>query len=77
MSDLGTTNGTLVEGEEVVGEMAIAPGATIRLGEMALLFDPADVELPGLEPGLSLSLSLSRRPLRGGKRRPRYRRPSS
>ncbi|NNG16490.1 MAG: FHA domain-containing protein, partial [Gemmatimonadales bacterium] len=51
LSDLGSTNGTLVEGEEVVGEMALAPGATIRLGEMALLFDPSDVELPELEPG--------------------------
>lgn len=51
LSDLGTTNGTLVEGEEVVDEMALAPGATIRLGEMALLFDPADVDFPGLEPG--------------------------
>ena len=51
LSDLGSTNGTLVEGEEVVGEMALAPGATIRLGEMALLFDPADGELPTLERG--------------------------
>lgn len=51
LSDMGSTNGTLVEGEEVVTEMAVAPGATIRLGEMALLFDPADVEVPHLQSG--------------------------
>jgi len=51
LSDMGSTNGTLVEGEEVAAEMAVAPGATIRLGEMALLFDPADVEVPHLESG--------------------------
>ncbi|TFG51843.1 MAG: FHA domain-containing protein [Gemmatimonadales bacterium] len=51
LSDMGSTNGTLVEGEEVATEMAVAPGATIRLGEMALLFDPADVEVPHLESG--------------------------
>ncbi len=51
LSDMGSTNGTLVEGEEVVTEMAVAPGATIRLGEMALLFDPSDVEVPHLESG--------------------------
>jgi len=51
LSDMGSTNGTLVEGEEVTTELAVAPGATIRLGEMALLFDPADVTVPQLEPG--------------------------
>jgi pSer/pThr/pTyr-binding forkhead associated (FHA) protein len=51
LSDMGSTNGTLVEGEEVATEMAMAPGATIRLGEMALLFDPADVDVPHLESG--------------------------
>ena len=58
LSDMGSTNGTLVEGEEVVTEMAVAPGATIRLGEMALLFDPADVEVPHLESGATRVVAL-------------------
>jgi len=40
--DVGSTNGTFVEGERVTAEAAIAPGTTLRFGELSVLFDPAD-----------------------------------
>ncbi|HEX6644866.1 MAG TPA: FHA domain-containing protein [Gemmatimonadales bacterium] len=42
LSDLGSTNGTFVDGELATGEVPLGPGATIRLGEVALLFEPLD-----------------------------------
>jgi pSer/pThr/pTyr-binding forkhead associated (FHA) protein len=42
VSDLGSTNGTYVEGEPVVGETALLPGSTIRFGDVAVLFEPHD-----------------------------------
>jgi pSer/pThr/pTyr-binding forkhead associated (FHA) protein len=42
ISDLGSTNGTFVDGERVRGETALAPGATLKLGEVAILFEPMD-----------------------------------
>jgi pSer/pThr/pTyr-binding forkhead associated (FHA) protein len=42
ISDLGSTNGTYVEGEPVVGETPLAPGTTIRFGDVAVLFEPHD-----------------------------------
>ena len=41
-SDLGSTNGSLVDGIPAEGEVALPPGATIQLGEIKLLFDPAE-----------------------------------
>jgi pSer/pThr/pTyr-binding forkhead associated (FHA) protein len=46
ISDLGSTNGTFVEGEPVVGETDLAPGTTIRFGDVAVLFEPHDNEVP-------------------------------
>ncbi len=40
--DLGSTNGTTVDGETVTGELPLSPGATIRFGEVAVLFEPMD-----------------------------------
>jgi pSer/pThr/pTyr-binding forkhead associated (FHA) protein len=40
--DLDSTNGTFVDGERVAGEAPLAPGATIRLGDVALVFEPTD-----------------------------------
>ena len=40
LTDLGSTNGTVVDGEKVAGEAVLSPGATVRLGEVGLLFDP-------------------------------------
>ncbi|MFL5514790.1 MAG: FHA domain-containing protein [Gemmatimonadales bacterium] len=42
IGDLGSTNGTFVEGEPVVGETPLAPGTTIRFGDVAVLFEPHD-----------------------------------
>lgn len=40
--DLGSTNGTNVDGEAVEDEMPLTPGATLRVGEVTLLFEPKD-----------------------------------
>ena len=42
ISDLESTNGTTVDGEPVKGEFPLSPGATIRFGEVAVLFEPMD-----------------------------------
>jgi len=53
LSDLGSTNGTYVEGEPVTGETALTPGTTLRFGEVAVLFEPLDdrpsAKLPGTQ----------------------------
>ncbi len=40
--DLDSTNGTFVDGERVKGEAPLAPGATVRFGEVSLVFEPTD-----------------------------------
>jgi pSer/pThr/pTyr-binding forkhead associated (FHA) protein len=40
--DLDSTNGTFVDGERVAGEAPLAPGANIRFGDVALVFEPTD-----------------------------------
>lgn len=42
ITDLGSTNGTYVEGEPVTGDTALTPGTTLRFGEIAVLFEPLD-----------------------------------
>jgi pSer/pThr/pTyr-binding forkhead associated (FHA) protein len=42
ITDLGSTNGTFVEGEPVEGDTALPPGTTIRFGDVAVLFEPHD-----------------------------------
>ncbi len=42
LTDLGSTNGTFVDGERIAGETAISPGAAIRFGEISLMFEPTD-----------------------------------
>lgn len=46
LSDLGSTNGTFVEGDRISGEVALTPGATLKFGEVAVLFEPLDDALP-------------------------------
>jgi pSer/pThr/pTyr-binding forkhead associated (FHA) protein len=46
LTDLGSTNGTFVEGEAVTGDTALTPGATIRFGDVAVLFEPLDEPAP-------------------------------
>ncbi len=40
--DLDSTNGTFVDGDQIKGEAPLAPGATIRFGDVSLVFEPTD-----------------------------------
>jgi pSer/pThr/pTyr-binding forkhead associated (FHA) protein len=42
LSDTGSTNGTFVDDERVTGEVALGPGATLRFGEVSVLWEPFD-----------------------------------
>lgn len=46
LTDLGSTNGTFADGVLVSGEVVLGPGATLKFGEVAVLFDPVDREEP-------------------------------
>ena len=47
LTDLGSTNGTYVEGEPLKGELPLGPGTTIRFGDVLALFEPLDDKVPG------------------------------
>lgn len=40
--DLDSTNGTFIDGDQIKGEVPLAPGATVRFGEIATVFEPTD-----------------------------------
>ncbi|MDX2191954.1 MAG: FHA domain-containing protein [Gemmatimonadales bacterium] len=40
--DLESTNGTFVDGEKLTEEAALSPGATVRFGDVSVLFDSLD-----------------------------------
>jgi pSer/pThr/pTyr-binding forkhead associated (FHA) protein len=40
--DLGSTNGTYVDGERIDADMPIAPGTLVRFGDVQLVFEPTD-----------------------------------
>ena len=42
LTDLGSTNGSRVDGQPVSGELALSPGAELALGEVVLVFEPRD-----------------------------------
>lgn len=42
LSDLNSTNGTFLEGERIAEETPLAPGTTVRFGEVSVLFEPFD-----------------------------------
>jgi pSer/pThr/pTyr-binding forkhead associated (FHA) protein len=46
LSDLGSTNGTFVEGERLSGELALTPGTTLRFGDVVAMFEPLDDHVP-------------------------------
>jgi pSer/pThr/pTyr-binding forkhead associated (FHA) protein len=46
LSDLGSTNGTFVEGERLSGDVALGPGTTVKFGDVAVLFEPLDESVP-------------------------------
>lgn len=46
LTDLGSTNGTFVEGERLTGEMPLSPGTTLKFGDVSALFEPLDEPVP-------------------------------
>ncbi len=42
LADLGSTNGTMVDGEKIEGDIPLAPGAFVRFGDVQLIFEPTD-----------------------------------
>lgn len=42
LMDNGSTNGTFVDGERLSGEAVLSPGALIRFGETAVMFEPTE-----------------------------------
>jgi pSer/pThr/pTyr-binding forkhead associated (FHA) protein len=46
IADLGSTNGSWVDEERVEDELPLTPGATIRLGEVTMMFEPLDSPEP-------------------------------
>ncbi len=40
--DLDSTNGTFIDGDQIKGDAPLAPGATVRFGDVALVFEPTD-----------------------------------
>jgi pSer/pThr/pTyr-binding forkhead associated (FHA) protein len=51
LTDLGSTNGTFVEGERLTGETPLGPGSTLKFGDVAALFEPLDESVPSGRPG--------------------------
>jgi pSer/pThr/pTyr-binding forkhead associated (FHA) protein len=48
--DLDSTNGTFVDGDQVKGESPLAPGSTVRFGDVSTVFEPTD-DAAGVEKG--------------------------
>ena len=46
LTDLGSTNGTFVDGERLTGEAPLSPGTTIKFGDVMALFEPLDHAVP-------------------------------
>ncbi|MEP7227976.1 MAG: FHA domain-containing protein, partial [Gemmatimonadales bacterium] len=46
LTDMGSTNGTFVEGERLAGEAPLSPGTTLRFGDVIALFEPLDEKVP-------------------------------
>jgi hypothetical protein len=42
LTDLGSTNGTLVDGERIEEDTPLAPGCFVRFGDVQLVFEPTD-----------------------------------
>jgi pSer/pThr/pTyr-binding forkhead associated (FHA) protein len=42
LTDLGSTNGTMVDGEKVAEDTPLAPGCFVRFGDIQLVFEPTD-----------------------------------
>jgi len=40
--DCDSTNGTFIDGDQIKGDAPLAPGATVRFGDISLVFEPTD-----------------------------------
>ena len=45
LSDLGSTNGTFIDGEPLTGDAPLSPGNVVRFGDVSLMFEPTDDHL--------------------------------
>ena len=54
LTDLGSTNGTTVDGVRLEDEMPLSPGSTIIIGEVPMLFDPTEGQVVTGQPGTSV-----------------------
>ncbi|PYO87497.1 MAG: hypothetical protein DMD66_10065 [Gemmatimonadetes bacterium] len=65
--DLDSTNGTFIDGDQVKGDAPLAPGATVRFGDVSAVFEPTDDA--GVEKGASTRmievLTMSPQPSKG------------
>src|SRR4029077_2437418 len=66
--DLDSTNGTFIDGDQVKGDAPLAPGATVRFGDVSAVFEPTD-DSAGVEKGASTRmievLTMSPQPSKG------------
>jgi pSer/pThr/pTyr-binding forkhead associated (FHA) protein len=81
LSDLGSTNGTFVEGERLRGEVPLSPGTTLKFGDVTALFEPLDDRVPvarshGTQVMAGLDAKVAAEPAAGAQTaRPQRRRP--
>jgi pSer/pThr/pTyr-binding forkhead associated (FHA) protein len=45
LSDVGSTNGTFIDGERLTGDAPLTPGNVVRFGDVSLMFEPTDDHL--------------------------------
>lgn len=75
VADLGSTNGTAVDGEPVRDEAPLTPGCTLRLGDVELLFEPHDRAAAPVAGTAVLPQALAPEPAAAGPRAGAPRRP--
>jgi len=54
LTDLGSTGGSLVDGQPVTEETPLSPGTTIMLGDLAISFEPNDGPISGTPRGSAI-----------------------
>jgi pSer/pThr/pTyr-binding forkhead associated (FHA) protein len=62
--DLGSTNGTLLDGERVTTDVPISPGSYIRFGDVQTVFEPADDDVAATKGGGTKMMSAIKMPPR-------------
>jgi pSer/pThr/pTyr-binding forkhead associated (FHA) protein len=81
LTDMGSTNGTFVEGDRLAGETPLSPGTTLRFGDVIALFEPLDDRVPAgragstqllgrLDPEAVATRQMAEKPRRQAPKRP-------